>query len=58
MDSLLTWHNPLEVPGRRLKDEETVSTWTRDNQSEKKWPSLIHNSWELSPTLAVYLPFR
>ena len=58
VDTLLTWYNPLELPENKLMDEETIYNWTRDNVTEKKWPGIINYSWELSPTLAVYLPFR
>ncbi|BFZ04518.1 hypothetical protein BsWGS_07556 [Bradybaena similaris] len=58
IDTLITWYNPLEVAEQKLPDEELIYTWTRHNLTERQWRDIANYSWELSPTLAVYLPFR
>ena len=60
VDTLLTWHNPLgqDCPEKKLPDEELIYNWTKEQVTEKKWPGIINYSWELSPTLAIYLPQR
>ena len=58
IDTLITWYNPLEVPEQKLPEEDLVYSWTRHSFTEKQWRDIANHSWELSPTLAVYLPFR
>uniref|UniRef100_A0A2C9JIA0 1-phosphatidylinositol 4-kinase n=1 Tax=Biomphalaria glabrata TaxID=6526 RepID=A0A2C9JIA0_BIOGL len=58
IDTLLTLYNPLELAEQKLQDEELIYTWARHNLTERQWRDIANYSWELSPTLAVYLPFR
>ncbi|KAK3796327.1 hypothetical protein RRG08_021349 [Elysia crispata] len=58
IDTLITWYNPLEIPEQKLPEEDLVYSWTRHSFTEKQWRDIANHSWELSPTLAVYLPFR
>ncbi|XP_059147060.1 phosphatidylinositol 4-kinase alpha-like [Physella acuta] len=58
IDTLITIHNPLELAEQKLQDEELIYTWARHNLTDRQWRDIANYSWELSPTLAVYLPFR
>ena len=58
IDSLITWHNPLETPELRVPDEEKIAAWRANALTEKQWRENATFAWEISPTLAVGLPSR
>jgi len=58
MDILTTWLNPLGSPELSLPAETTINTWRQMKLTEKTWRESVNLAWEISPTLAVYLPRR
>ncbi|XP_059170408.1 phosphatidylinositol 4-kinase alpha-like [Physella acuta] len=58
IDTLTTVYNPLDLPGKKFPEETSVLRWWQENLIEKKWKDMTRVCWELSPILAVYLPFR
>ncbi|KAK7505986.1 hypothetical protein BaRGS_00002708 [Batillaria attramentaria] len=58
IDSLITWHNPLENPEYRVPDEDKIAAWRANPMTEKQWREIAAFAWDISPTLAVGLPAR
>ncbi|XP_021377626.1 phosphatidylinositol 4-kinase alpha-like isoform X3 [Mizuhopecten yessoensis] len=58
LEEFITWHNPLEIPDLKVPDEDKIAIWRSQAVSEKTWREQARSSWELSPTLSVYLPSR
>ncbi|KAJ8312892.1 hypothetical protein KUTeg_010265 [Tegillarca granosa] len=55
---MITWHNPLEIQELKVPDEEKIALWRSQPLTEKQWKEIARMAWEISPTLAVYLPSR
>ncbi|ESO97694.1 hypothetical protein LOTGIDRAFT_103639 [Lottia gigantea] len=58
VDALITWHNPLELSELKVPDEDKIATWRSTPLTEKQWRDTARLSWDISPTLAVFLPSR
>lgn len=58
IEFFVTWHNPLSQPELQIKGEEMISNWRAQPISEKSWKDTVRLAWEISPTLAIYLPTR
>lgn len=58
IDSLISWHNPLEHQDLRVADEDKIAAWRATTMTEKQWRETAAYAWEISPTLAVFLPSR
>jgi phosphatidylinositol 4-kinase len=58
MDILTTWLNPLGNPELTLPAETTINTWRQMKLTEKTWRDSVSLAWDISPTLAIYLPWR
>lgn len=58
IEFFITWHNPLSIPEHQIKGEEMISNWRAQPMSEKSWKDSVRLAWEISPTLAIYLPTR
>ncbi|CAG2236207.1 PI4KA [Mytilus edulis] len=58
IDSMITWHNPLDNPERKFPDDDKVTLWLNQPIIEKTWREHVRLSWDISPLLAVYLPLR
>ncbi|XP_065557789.1 phosphatidylinositol 4-kinase alpha-like [Artemia franciscana] len=55
-----TWHNPLGSVENQLPGEQTVLQWRQSQYpiNEKHWKEIINSSWDISPSLTVFLPSR
>lgn len=58
LEFLLIWHNPgsrveLQIPG-----EDTIGVWRNKTVVEKSWRDYTRLAWDISPTLAVFMPQR
>lgn len=61
IEFLLAWHNPMSCPELHLPGEDTISAWrvqTISQTTERSTRELVKLAWDLSPSLAVYLPHR
>ncbi|PVD31364.1 hypothetical protein C0Q70_06776 [Pomacea canaliculata] len=58
VDSLITWHNPLEFSEYRVPDEDKIAAWRATPISEKQWRENAVFAWDIAPALAVFLPSR
>lgn len=61
IEFLLTWHNPMSQPELHIPGQDTVSAWrlqTLSQTTERSIRELVKLAWEISPTLAVYIPHR
>lgn len=61
IEFLLAWHNPLSCPELVIPGEETIAAWrtqTVSQTAEKSLRDMVRVAWDVSPTLAVYLPHR
>ncbi|KAL8613209.1 Phosphatidylinositol 4-kinase alpha [Nucella lapillus] len=58
IDSLITWHNPLETQELRVPDEDKIAAWRATPLTEKQWRESVGLAWDISPTLALGLPSR
>lgn len=58
IEVFLTWHNPLEQLELRVPGEDTITAWRNQVISEKQWRDITRLAWDISPTLAVFLPSR
>ncbi|XP_052072692.1 phosphatidylinositol 4-kinase alpha-like isoform X2 [Mytilus californianus] len=58
IESMITWHNPLDNPERKFPDDDKVTLWLNQPITEKTWREHVRLSWDISPLLAVYLPLR
>lgn len=58
IEYLITWHNPMSNPDLHLPGEETISAWRSQPTTERAWRDIARLAWDISPTLAVFLPCR
>ena len=62
IEFLLVWYNPLSSPELHLAGEDLISAWRAQNNqqqaSERSTRELVRLAWDISPTLAIYLPHR
>lgn len=61
IEFLLAWYNPTSCPELHLHGEETVNAWrnqTISQTTERSISEMVKLAWDISPTLAVYLPHR
>ncbi|XP_066584253.1 phosphatidylinositol 4-kinase alpha isoform X2 [Prorops nasuta] len=57
IEMLLVWHNPSARPELALLGEANIAEW-RAKAMNDKWREYTRLAWEISPTLAVFLPIR
>ncbi|EEB20254.1 Phosphatidylinositol 4-kinase alpha, putative [Pediculus humanus corporis] len=58
IEFLLTWHNPSSRPDLIVANEENIAAWRNKTMTEKVWRDTARLAWDISPTLAVFLPHR
>lgn len=58
IEFLLTWHNPMSLPEFNIPGQENIATWREQQFNERQWKETARLAWEISPTLAVFLPCR
>lgn len=61
IEFLLAWHNPMSCPELHIPGEDTISAWraqTMSQTTERSLKEMVKLTWDISPTLAVYLPHR
>ncbi|XP_050501433.1 phosphatidylinositol 4-kinase alpha isoform X1 [Diabrotica virgifera virgifera] len=58
IEFLIVWHNPTLRPELQMAGEETVAFWRTKTITDKHWQDYTRLAWDISPTLAVYLPSR
>lgn len=58
IECLITWYNPLSNLDDRIPGEEVITGWRSQQVTERGWKDLVRLAWDISPTLAVYLPSR
>lgn len=58
IEFLLTWHNPSSRPDLIVANEENIAAWRNKTMTEKVWRDTARLAWDISPTLAVFLPRR
>ncbi|XP_046963733.1 phosphatidylinositol 4-kinase alpha isoform X2 [Vanessa cardui] len=58
IEFLVTWHNPHGRPEQAVPGEDNIATWRSKPNSERIWRDYTKLAWDISPTLAVFLPER
>lgn len=61
IEFLIAWHNPMSCPELHIPGEDTISAWrnqTISQTTERSTRELVKLAWDISPTLAIYLPHR
>ncbi|CAH1104235.1 unnamed protein product [Psylliodes chrysocephalus] len=58
IEFLIVWHNPTLRPELQMPGEENVAFWRAKTISDKQWHDYTRLAWDISPSLAVYLPTR
>ncbi|XP_022115075.1 phosphatidylinositol 4-kinase alpha isoform X2 [Pieris rapae] len=58
IEFLVTWHNPHSRPEQAIPGEDNITTWRSKPNTERTWRDYTKLAWEISPTLAVFLPER
>lgn len=61
IEFLLAWHNPMSGRELHIPGEDTIIAWrlqTANQITEKSIRDMVKLAWDISPTLAVYLPHR
>lgn len=61
IEFLLAWHNPMSCPELHIPGEDTITGWrtqTTSQTTERSIREMVKLAWDISPTLAVYLPHR
>ncbi|KAK3083088.1 hypothetical protein FSP39_013642 [Pinctada imbricata] len=58
IDTFITWHNPLEMEEKRIKDEDKIAIYRNQVFTERQMKEHARTAWDISPVLAVYLPSR
>ena len=61
IEFLLAWHNPMFCPEMHIPGEDTITAWrtqTTSQTTERSTREMVKLAWDISPTLAVYLPHR
>lgn len=57
IEYFLVFLNALQTEPQ-VEGENLISTWRAGNLTERYWKEIVKLAWEISPTLAVYLPCR
>uniref|UniRef100_A0A6G1SC07 1-phosphatidylinositol 4-kinase n=1 Tax=Aceria tosichella TaxID=561515 RepID=A0A6G1SC07_9ACAR len=57
IEFLLPWYNPLACPTMTIPGEDTISAWLAQS-TDRSIKEMVRLAWDISPTLAVYLPHR
>lgn len=58
IESLVIWHNPGSRTELQVTGEDNISAWRSKAVTEKTWRDYTRLAWEISPSLAVFLPVR
>lgn len=61
IEFLLAWHNPMSLAELHIPGEDTISGWrnqTLSQTTERSLREMVRLAWDISPSLAVYLPHR
>ncbi|XP_013774772.1 phosphatidylinositol 4-kinase alpha-like [Limulus polyphemus] len=58
IEFLITWHNPMALPEKHVPSEETIAAWHSQPVTERMWRDTARLAWDISPSLAVYIPCR
>ncbi|CAK1541773.1 unnamed protein product [Leptosia nina] len=58
IEFLVTWHNPHSRPEQAIPGEDNITTWRSKPNTERTWRDYTKLAWDISPTLAVFLPER
>lgn len=60
IELLITWHNPLSLNELSIAGEESILKWINQSLTvfEKNWKDQTRLAWNISPSLAVFLPTR
>ncbi|XP_072934257.1 phosphatidylinositol 4-kinase alpha [Epargyreus clarus] len=58
IEFLVTWHNPHGRLEMAIPGEDNIATWRSKPNTERTWRDYTKLAWEISPTLAVFLPER
>ncbi|XP_041971459.1 phosphatidylinositol 4-kinase alpha isoform X3 [Aricia agestis] len=58
IEFLVTWHNPHGRPEMVIPGEDNITTWRSKPNTDKIWRDYTKLAWDISPTLAVFLPER
>lgn len=58
IEFFLTWNNPTGIPENHVHGEENIFAWRSQPVADRTWKDLTRLAWDISPTLAVYLPSR
>lgn len=58
IEYLLAWMNPMSLGELHIVGEDTISAWRNQTLTERSAREMVRLAWEISPTLAVYLPHR
>lgn len=61
IEFLLAWHNPMSCPELHIPNEDTIVAWrnqTTSQTTDRSTREMVKLAWDISPTLAVYLPHR
>lgn len=54
----MTWHNPHSRPEQAVPGEDNIATWRSKPNTDRTWKDYAKLAWDISPTLAVFLPER
>ncbi|KAL0867906.1 hypothetical protein ABMA27_008587 [Loxostege sticticalis] len=58
IEFLVTWHNPHSRPEQAVPGEDNIATWRSKPNTDRTWKDYAKLAWDISPTLAVFLPER
>lgn len=58
IEFLLIWHNPTSRAELHFQGEEMVANWKAKPVSERTLRDTARLAWDISPSLAVFLPVR
>ncbi|KAL0266294.1 UNVERIFIED_CONTAM: hypothetical protein PYX00_008881 [Menopon gallinae] len=58
IEFLIIWHNPSSLPELSVPGEDNIAAWRGKTVTEKIWRDTARLAWDISPTLAVFLPLR
>ncbi|CAH0382113.1 unnamed protein product [Bemisia tabaci] len=58
IEFLLTWLNPLCRSEISIQGEDVIATWKNKPVSDKTLREVTRLAWDISPSLAVFLPAR
>lgn len=55
---MIVWHNPGSRPELQVPGEDNIAAWRAKTITDKQWQDYTRLAWDISPSLAVYLPVR